>query len=269
MQVLAEDGTRIDARISGEKCMHAVVLIHGFPLTHAIWEAHADALATSHFVIVPDLRGAGASSAPQGPYLMETHAADVAAILDALNVERAALIGHSMGGYVSLAFARMFTERVAGIALVASRLRADTPQEAAARYELAARVEIERSVEPVVSAYIPRLLAERTRREMPAVTKRVYEIARSNDEVGVAAALRGIAMRAPADDIAEELDVPMVMVAGGQDVVVGLEEARVTAELFPNGRLVVCPQSGHLPMLEEPDCVRAALEQWLEGAGAA
>ena len=62
---------------------------------------------------VPILRGAGNSSAPEGPYLMESLAADVALLLDSLGIERASLVGHSMGGYVALAFARMFTERVA------------------------------------------------------------------------------------------------------------------------------------------------------------
>lgn len=266
MQVLAEDGARIDARISGNKRSRAVVLIHGFPLTRAIWEVHADALAESYYAIVPDLRGAGASSVSQGPYLMETHAADVATLLDALGVERVALVGHSMGGYVAMAFARMFAERVNAIALVASRLRDDTPQEAATRNALAVRVESENSIEPVVSAYLPRLLSERTRRELPAVTKCAYAIARGNSPAGVAATLRGIAMRAPADDIAGDLDVPALVVAGGQDAVVPVEESEAVAATFARGRLAVCPKSGHLPMLEEPELALRALSEWLGGS---
>lgn len=263
MQVLAEDGARIDVRVSGDKRAPAVVLLHGFPLTREIWDAHSALLAESHFVVLPDLRGAGASSAPQGPYLIETHAADVAAVLDSLNVERAAFIGHSMGGYAALAFARMFTERVTGIALIASRLRADTPQEASARYQLATRVESEQSIEPVVSAYLPRMLSEHTRVATPAVGERAYEIARKNSPTGVAATLRGLAMRVSGEDIAEDLDLPMVMVAGGLDAVIGMEEARAVAGSFPRGRLALCKQSGHLPMMEAPACVQAALAEWL------
>jgi 3-oxoadipate enol-lactonase len=267
MQVLAEDGARVDVRVSGDKRAPAVVLLHGFPLTREIWDAQSESLAESHFVVLPDLRGAGASSAPEGPYLIETHAADVAAMLDSLNVERAAFIGHSMGGYVALAFARMFTERVTGIALIAGRLRADTPQEAAARYDLAARVESEQSTESVVASYLPRMLSERTRIAQPAVAERAYEIARRNAPVGVAATLRGLAMRVSGEDIAEDLDVPMVMVAGAFDAMIGMAEARAVARRFPRGRLAVCEQSGHLPMMEEPPCVRAALSKWLEEAG--
>ncbi len=122
MQVFADDGARIDVRVDGTQRRARVVLIHGFPLTREIWDAQADALAQRYRVVRPDLRGTGKSSAPEGPYLMERLAADVAALLDALGIERVAIAGHSMGGYVALAFARMFTERVSRLALVCSRL---------------------------------------------------------------------------------------------------------------------------------------------------
>jgi 3-oxoadipate enol-lactonase len=263
MQVLADDGARIDALVDGNGRERVVVLIHGFPFARGIWETQAAALAQSSLVVVPDLRGAGKSSDPEGPYLMERLAADVAALLDALGIERAAIAGHSMGGYVALAFARMFTERVARLALVASRLRGDTPEEAAARRGLADRVEREGSVEPAITAYLPRLFAPDARERHPGVVDHAYAIARENRPAGTAAALRGMALRAPSDDIAEDLDVPMLMVAGGRDQVLPLAEARADAARFARGRLIVCHESGHLATMEEPACVVEALEAWL------
>jgi 3-oxoadipate enol-lactonase len=263
MQVLADDGARIDVRVDGRGDERAVVLLHGFPLTKAIWESQAAALAQTARVLLPDLRGAGASSVPPGPYLMERLAADVAILLDALGIERVALVGHSMGGYVALAFARMFSERVTRLALVSSRLAADPPDLVAARRELAERAEREASIEPVVDAYVPKLLAPETLAERAEIVERAYAIARRNNAVGAAAALRGMALRAPSDDIAGELDVPMVLVAGGQDRLLTVEEAGAVVRAFPRGRLVVCNRSGHLPMLEEPERVTEALEAWL------
>ncbi len=263
MQVFADDGALIDVCIDGRKHEPAVVLIHGFPLTRAIWEVQAAALARSWYVLRPDLRGAGRSSAPEGPYLMERHAADIAGLLDALGIERIVLIGHSMGGYVALAFARMFTERLARLALVTSRLRADTVEEAAARREIADRVERENSTEPIIETYLPRLLAPRTFAERRDVVDRAYEIARQNAPAGSVATLRGMALRASAEDIVEDVDVPMLMIAGAHDRVVGIEEARSIAARFPQGRLVIGGESGHLPMLEEPSRVTDALESWL------
>jgi 3-oxoadipate enol-lactonase len=263
MQVFADDGAHIDARIDGRGHSRAVVMIHGFPLGSAIWEAQSVSLARTWCVISPDLRGAGKSSAPDGPYLMERLAADVAVLLDALGIERASLVGHSMGGYVALAFARMFSERVARLALVASRLRADSDEEAAARRELAELAEREQSVEPVIQAYLPRLFAPRTFAESPEIVERAYAIARRITPSGAVGTLRGMALRASSDDIAEDLDVPMAMIAGARDRVVALEEARASAARFPQGRLAVCDESGHLPMLEEPNRVSEALEAWL------
>jgi 3-oxoadipate enol-lactonase len=263
MQVFADDGACIDVCVDGTKRDAAVMLLHGFPLTRVVWEAQSNALARTCYVLRPDLRGAGSSSAPEGPYLMERLAADVAAVLDAAGIERAAIIGHSMGGYVALAFARMFTERLTSLALVASRLRADTPQEAAARRELAERVEREGSAEAAIHAYLPRLFAPQTFARRPELVERGYAIARANGAVGVASALRGIALRAPSEDIAEDLDVSVLMIGGAQDRVVARDEAQSIAATFPRGRLVLCEQSGHLPMLEEPERVTDALEAWL------
>jgi len=266
MQVFAEDGTRIHARVSERQHVDAVVLIHGFPFSASIWDAQADALARDACVVCPDLRGAGKSSESEGPYLMETLAADVALLLDALGIERASIAGHSMGGYVALAFARMFTERVARLALVPSRLRADTPKEAQARWDLADRVEREQSIAPVVESMLPRLFAPSTPAERPSVVERARQIATRNGPAGAAAALRGMALRSSAEDIAEDLDVPMVMIAGAHDATLTRVEAKGVAERFPRGRLVLCNESGHVPMMEEPEVVTAALRQWLEEA---
>lgn len=263
MQVFGDDGIRLEVRVDGDATADAVVLIHGFPLAHEIWSAQIDALARSHRVIAPDVRGMGTSSVVDGPYLMESLAADVAAVLDALGVERAAMVGHSLGGYVALAFARMFAERVTHVALVCSRLAADGDRQAQSRNELADRIERERSIEPVVEAYVPRLFAPQTLERGGEIVDRVYALARTLDPLGAAAVLRGMALRSSSEDIAGDLDLPMAAIAGGCDTLLGRQEAGAIAAAFPRGRLFVCERSGHLPMLEEPERVTATLRELL------
>jgi pimeloyl-ACP methyl ester carboxylesterase len=258
MQVFGDDGARLDVRVDGSRGT-PIVLIAGFPLTRDVWNAQAQTLARTHRAILPDVRGTGNSSVTDGPYLMEALASDVAAELDALGIGRVAMAGHSLGGYVALAFARMFTERVSHLALVCSRLAADSAERARARRELADRTEQTGSMQSVVDAYVPLLAAPETPAERPEIVETVRAMADSIDPRGGAALLRGMAMRAPADDIAGDLDVPVLVVAGERDAVVPLEEARAVARTFPRGRLVVCARSGHLPMLEEPEKVGAAL----------
>ncbi len=262
MQVLADDGTRIDVGVDG-RGDDAIVLLAGFSLTREIWNEQISPLAQTHRVIRPDLRGMGNSGVPAGPYLMDTLAADVAGVLDACGIERATIVGHSLGGYVSLAFARMFSERVSRLALVSSRIDADTPEVAQRRRQLVERINIAGSIEPVVDAYLPLLLGSENAEARPELVERLREIMWHTKPAGAAAMLLGMAERNPSDDIAGDVEIPVLVVAGALDALVPPELARTAAQAFPRGRLVICERSGHMPMLEEPGSVTAALQQLL------
>lgn len=252
------DETDLYAEIRGDG--DAVVLLHGFPFTHRIWDAAASALAGEHRVVAPDLRGMGASGVTAGPYLMEQLAGDLAAMLDALGIERATIVGHSLGGYVALAFARMYDARVARLALVASRLVADTPELAASRRELAARIEDEGTVEVALDRMLPRLLAPNNSAALLDVAR---AIARENNPAGLAAVLRGMALRDDAHDIAGELAMPVTVIAGAEDPIVSIDEAGDIVRSFPNAELVVLERVAHLPMLEDPLGLERALRELL------
>ena len=251
MQVLVHDDVRIDVRDDGNGD-DAIVLLHGFPLTSEIWNAQIPELSRAHRVIVADLRGMGKSSVADGPYLMETLAGDIAAVLDALAIPRATIVGHSLGGYVALAFARMYSERIARLALVCSRISADTTDRAKHRYELADDADRTGSASAILDDAIPPLFAQETLHAMPEMLENTREIASANTAKGLAAMLRGMALRDPADDIAPDLQMPVLVVAGYSDCLVPLAEAEAMARAFPSARLEVAKASGHLPMLEEP-----------------
>ena len=114
-----------------------LVLLHGFPLDHHIWDEILPFLEDTFELIVPDLRGFGESTTVDIPYTMDDYATDIAGLLDHLGIQKAAIAGHSMGGYVSLAFARLFPDRVTGLALVASQTLADSPDRKEGRYKSA------------------------------------------------------------------------------------------------------------------------------------
>jgi 3-oxoadipate enol-lactonase len=263
MQVFTDDGACIDVSVDGNGD-DAIVLLAGFALSKSMWDEQTAALCATHRVVRPDLRGMGKSSAPNGPYLMEALAADVASVLDACGIERATIAGHSLGGYVSLAFARVFTERVARLALVCSRIDADTPEAAQRRYDLANRIEETGSIQPVVDAYLYELLAPESVTQNPALVERLREMLSRTQPAGAAEMLRGMAERVAADDIAGDLDMPVVVIGGSLDALIPAAKTREAAAAFPRGRLVICEGSGHMPMLENPGCVTAALRDLLK-----
>jgi pimeloyl-ACP methyl ester carboxylesterase len=250
MQVLVHDDVRIDALVEGSGD-DAVVLIHGFPLSKEIWSAQIPVLARDHRVVALDLRGMGRSSVVDGPYLMETLAGDVAAVMDHLSIDRATIVGHSLGGYVAFAFARMYIERVARLALVCSRIVADTPEIANNRNELATRLETSGSVAEIIDKNVPALFARKTLENRPEIVEKARKIAENNDPRGLAAVARGMALRDGAEDIAPDITTPVLIVGGAYDPVVPRQETERMAGAFPKGKSVWMEASGHVPMLEE------------------
>ncbi len=259
MQVLNSDA-HLDVAVSGSG--DAVVLLHGFPLSREIWDAQVRALS-GYRVVAMDLRGMGASRVVDGPYLMESLAGDVAAVLDALGIERATLVGHSLGGYVALAFARMYVERLARLALVCSRIVADTPERAAHRFELADEAERSGSSARIIDEFLAATLAATTQQNRPEIVEKFKKIAEKHDARGLAAMLRGMALRDSANDIAGDLTMPVLVVAGAQDPGIPAEEVARTVGAFPAGKLVTIEGCGHVPMLETPGELNACLASWL------
>jgi 3-oxoadipate enol-lactonase len=259
MQVLNSDA-QLDVAVSGSG--DAVVLLHGFPLSREIWDAQVHALS-GYRVVAMDLRGMGKSRVIDGPYLMESLAGDVAAVLDALAIERATLVGHSLGGYVALAFARMYVERLERLALVCSRITADTPERAAHRFELADDAERTGSIARIIEEMLHGTLSATTVQNSPKIVENFRKIAEKHDPRGLAAMLRGMALRGAADDIAGDLTMPVLVVAGAEDPGIPAEEVKRTVGAFPAGKLVRIERSGHVPMLEQPEEFSACLISWL------
>jgi pimeloyl-ACP methyl ester carboxylesterase len=104
------DGATIHVRIGGEG--PAVVMLHGFADTGDMWAPLAAALVHDHTVIVPDLRGMGLSSHPEGGYDKKTQGGDIARVLDSLNIQKTDLVTHDIGNMVGYAFAAQYPDRV-------------------------------------------------------------------------------------------------------------------------------------------------------------
>src|SRR5438045_567393 len=117
-----------------------LVLLHGYPLDGSVWSEVVPLLQDRFDLIIPDLRGFGESSREVAPHSLDDYASDIAGLLDRLNIQKTAIAGHSMGGYVALAFARLYPERVSALGLVSSQAAADTPERKQGRYDTVAQI---------------------------------------------------------------------------------------------------------------------------------
>lgn len=253
---LTIDGTHLD--VLDEGTGDAIVLLHGFPLAKESWDAQAAELALRARVVRVDLRGLGASEVTPGPYLMESLASDVAGVLDALAIERAVIAGHSLGGYVAFAFYRLFAERCLGLGIVCSRATPDDAAQAAARRALADRAEAEGMV-PIADSFVARYFAPPVYDAHPELVARARDLCSRTDPRGAAAMLRGMAERVSAEDLFEEIAVPVRVIAGETDAFVDVATMRSIAVGIGRAKLDIL-RCGHMPLWELPEATTASLE---------
>ena len=240
-----------------------LLLIHGYPLDRTLWQPQVDGLADIARVIAPDLRGFGQSDAPKGAYTMETHAEDLRALLDVLQVERAVVCGLSMGGYIALAFWSKYTDRVRGLILVDTRAGADAPAARQARLDMVEQVKQHGSA-PAADAMLSRVLAESTRQSRPDVVESIHAMMLRQPPVGIIGAQLGMAERPDSTPTLPTITVPTLVVFGAEDVITPAEtEGRSLADAIPGAKLVIIPNAGHLSNLEQSEVFNAAVREFL------
>jgi len=231
-----------------------LVLIHGFPLDHTIWERTVRFLDDKFDLLLPDLRGFGGSSTVESQYSMEDMAADLAGLLDHLHIEKAFVAGHSMGGYLALAFARRYPERMLGLGLVSSQLPADPPDRKEGRYKTASDV-AEKGVVVVADAMAPKLTSK------PALESQLHKLIQNQSQAGVIGALKAMAERSDSTSLVSGLRFPVVLVHGDKDALIPIERAREVRTAQPDAQLLELADVGHMPMMEAPFETAWALKQ--------
>lgn len=240
-----------------------LVLAHGFPMDHAMWNAQIDSLSKSHRVIAVDLRGFGQSEATDYPTTMEQFADDLTAVLDARRVnEPVVLCGLSMGGYIAFAFWRRYAARLRGLILCDTRAEADSPETVAARRATAQRVLVE-GAGVLVEGMAARLFAKATPQNQPELVEELRCMAERCSARGLAAASLGMALRPDSTAILGEIRCPTLVIVGQEDAISPPEEMRGIAGTIPNTQFVEVPGAGHLSPMERPAEVNAAIETFL------
>jgi 3-oxoadipate enol-lactonase len=240
-----------------------VVLLHGFPFNRSMWREQVAALGSCCRVITPDMRGFGESSDAEGIATMEAMASDVAALLDNLGIERAVVGGLSMGGYVTLAFYRLFPERVLALLLADTRPQPDDEDARRTREETAQRA-LDEGMEPISSAMLPKLLSPSTIERDPALVERVRSMILGTRPATAAAALRGMALRRDQRDLLSSINVPTLIVVGAEDRLTPASDAELMYKEITGSRLRVVEGAAHLANLERPAEFNLAFLEFLE-----
>jgi 3-oxoadipate enol-lactonase len=242
---LGSHETRVAVSGSGEPVL---LCLHGLVDDLTIWDRLAPELADRGTVVRYDQRGHGEAGSPPGPYSRDDLAADAVAMLDHLDVDRAVLVGHSMGGIMAMAAAVNHPDRVAGLVLIGTTSQASA--RAAAWYSQIAQAGVDDGVDGLARA----IYGEGKQRSI------------TGDPIGIAEVTR--TLEALHDDPLTphlaNVRCPVLLVVGEHDPM-GVKATEIVAEALADSTVSVVEGAGHWVHVQKPDAVLAAYDDWSDG----
>jgi pimeloyl-ACP methyl ester carboxylesterase len=229
---------------------NAIVLLHGYLESSEIWGGFGEELSKHFRVISLDLPGHGKSSPVCESQTIEIMADSVKAVLEHLEIGRAVIVGHSMGGYVTLAFAEIFPEKTLAYCLFHSHALADSDEKKLNRER---EIDLVKSGKKtlIINTNIPRTFANDNIDRLANEVKRAIEIGLNTKDEGIICALHGMKSRPDRQRVLRESSMPVMIIAGRKDNVIpfGLYEQHFS--LADQTEVLILENSGHMGFIEE------------------
>ena len=241
--------------------MPALVLLHAFPLDRSMWDHEVRALAdVASPIVAPSFPGFGNSGLPERQPTLDDYADAIVAVMDAARIDRAAIAGLSMGGYVAFAMWRRHRRRIERLALIDTKAEADIAEAAQNRHRLAATVR-EHGVEALLKTP-PKWLRDGSP-HWPALKETI----RKQNKEAVAQASIAMAGRPDSTPDLASIDVPTAVIVGEADAITPLANAKTIHDGITGSSLSVIPDAGHIANIEAPEAFDKALRAWLSRSG--
>lgn len=240
-------GSTIHHSIHGKG--RAVVLLHGFTESLDIWKPFTRKLAYDHTVICVDLPGHGRSGVIGDVHTMDLMAEAVNAVIKEAGISQAVMVGHSMGGYVALAFAEKYPRKTRGLTLFHSHAAADSPEAMASRDRTIDI--IDKDKKGFIQGFIPSLFDPRNVERFRQEISQLKVIAASMSKEAIIAALRGMKLRPDRTHVLANSDIPIQFIIGKNDTRIPMELV-VPQTLLPSySEVTILEGVGHMGFIEE------------------
>jgi len=250
---------------SGEPGRMPVLFVHGFPFSSATWSLQIEAVGRRHRVIAYDIRGLGQSDVGDGQYTIEGHVDDLVGLLDHLHVDRTAVVGLSLGGYIALRARERNPERF--LALVLCDTRSEADDNAGKLKRASGAVSVKRDgAAAFAESFLPAVFAPESLRTMPAAVELIRSMISATSPLSIAGHLIAMAGRTDTTASLASIDVPTLIMVGEKDIPTPPECARAMHELIPGSELHIVPGAGHMSNLENPAFFNSRLVEFLERA---
>jgi len=242
------NGKRIHYRDEGEG--NTLILLHGYLESIEIWREFSEFLTGRFRVIRVDLPGNGKSELLAEVQTMEESALVLKALADHLELKRFFLIGHSLGGYVTLSFLDSFPEYLSGFCLFHSHPLRDTPQTIEKRMKEIGFVQSGRK-DLLYNVNIPNAFAGDNLDRCTEEIEFARKIARNTSNEGIIATLKGMMVRKDYVNLLANTSIPFLWILGEKDNYIPFNEIQSKVKIPPNGKLLALKNSGHQGFMEE------------------
>ena len=228
-----------------------IIFIHGFPLNKFMWSKQIEALTDKYRVIAYDIRGHGNSEAGEEKFAIDLFANDLVGLMDALKIEKAMLCGLSMGGYIAIKAILSHPERFSSIILSDTSCKADTPEGKEKRLNAIENI-AKNGVENYAEESLKKLFAIEsftTNREEIAFARQMIV---KTSKQSLYNTLRALADRKETCGHLQDINVPVLIMVGKEDVITPLEAAMFMHEKIKDSILQIIGHAGHLSNMENP-----------------
>jgi len=237
-----------------------LLLLHAFPLNSGMWRPQIEGLEGAARLLAPDFPGFGASAEVPAVEDLDSLARMIYEEAKALGVDKAAVAGCSMGGYLAFALLRIAPDFVKSLALINTKASADNYQARANRLTLATRVKRE-GCSFLIDEWPQTALSAETVSHKPGVVAAIQKMISEATPDGVAAAQIAMAGRPDSTGLLKNIDVPTVVIHGLDDRFVSEAEARAMAGAIPHATFAGVSRAGHIAGMEQPQSVNAVLRE--------
>ncbi len=229
-----------------------IMLLHGFAEDSTIWDNQIEPLSRSCRLIVPDLPGSGRSSAINPAISMEKLATVVKDLLDDLKIDQCTLIGHSMGGYIALAFAALYPEQLNAFGLFHSTAYPDSEEKKATRRKAIDFIRAHGSA-PFIRQSTPNLFSANTREHRPQLIETTIANYSGIAPESLIAYYEAMIARPDRTDVLRQFPRPVLFIIGKDDNVIPLQQSLQQCYLPSISHLHILKNTGHQAMLEDPE----------------
>ena len=240
-----------------------VMLVHGFTEDRRIWDRLLVGMEDKYHWIIPDLPGSGQSSFNSSLTELKDFADALHVIADTENIQRMVLIGHSMGGYISMAFAEKYPDKLSGLGLFHSSSYADSPEKKESRDKNILFIQ-KNGAALFVEQAIPGLFSDEFKSEHPEEIRRLVDLFANFEQDSLVHYLRAMKQRPVTTGVLNSIDKPVLFIMGKEDKAVPLKDALEQCHLPQISYIHILTHSAHMGMIENTSLCNSFIDQFLE-----